>query len=93
MLGSLSTRTVIGICLFVAVCTLFLRTIVYHGQVKPAVSTTGKDQSPASPLIILAYHDRPPYYVTGRDQYLTGLVGKPAVAADSATEGTAVRSR
>lgn len=80
MLGRFSSRTVIFVCLFVALSSLFLRNLVYLGHSKPPVAPAAADQEELPP-IVLAYHERPPYYITGSDHFLTGLVGEPALNA------------
>lgn len=77
-LGRIPARTVVAICLFVALCTLFLRDIVYHYGEQADIAQVDTSQVHTAPPIILAYHERPPYYVTGEDNLLTGLVGEPA---------------
>lgn len=81
MLGKITARIVIALCLFVAVCTLFLRDIVYHNGEQADLAQVDTGRSYTAPPIILAYHERPPYYVTGEDNLLTGLVGGPARTA------------
>lgn len=81
MLGTLPSRTVITICLFVAICTLFLRGIVYRNLHQPEISKAAENPTHGSSPIILAYHERPPYYTTDDAHSLTGLLGKPALAA------------
>lgn len=78
MLGNFSSRSVITLCLFVAICTIFLRGIVYHdlNQVTPPEGEAKGDTA----AITLVYHERQPFYLTGPDNTLTGLVGKPAVS-------------
>ncbi len=81
MLEKVPSRTVIIICLLIAVGSLFLRNLVYldHSN-SPAVAGENGLRQHSTP-IILAYHERPPYYVTGGDNFLTGLVGEPALSA------------
>jgi len=81
MLERVPSRTVIIICLLIAVGSLFLRNLVYLGHTKSSVSAENDGPRRHSTPIILAYHERPPYYVTGSDNFLTGLVGEPALSA------------
>jgi uncharacterized protein (TIGR02285 family) len=65
----------------VAICALFLRSIVYRKQLQSDISQVVKSQIHTDPPVILAYHERPPYYVTNEENLLTGLVGGPARTA------------
>lgn len=81
MLGKIPARTVTALCLVVALCTLFLRGIVYRNQQQSERSQVDINRIHTDHPIILAYHERPPYYVTGKDNLLSGLVGEPARTA------------
>jgi uncharacterized protein (TIGR02285 family) len=70
---------VITICLFVAISAIFLRGFVYHDLSQADIPET--EESSGQSSIILAYHERQPFYITGADNMLTGLVGTPAISA------------
>lgn len=80
MLERLSPRTVIALCLAIAFGSLFLRTIVYLDRDQAAGGGGSRPLAGEVSPIVLAYHERPPYYVTGHDETLTGLVGEPALS-------------
>lgn len=70
-----------ALCLFIAICALFIRGIIYHNHSQPGAVEERKNLFQASRPITLSYHERPPFYITGDDYNLTGLVGQPAVSA------------
>lgn len=81
MLGRFPSRTVIFVCLLVAVGSLFLRNIVYIGHSQPHLTIKAEQREETTTPIILAYHERAPYYITGSDHQLSGLIGKIAISA------------
>ena len=81
MLGRFPSRTIIIICLLIAIGSLFLRNIVYIGHSRVSGTQVGKEQQAGSAPIILAYNERPPYYITSNDHVLSGLIGEIALSA------------
>ena len=80
MLGKYSSTHVILLCLFVAVISLYLRNLVYQDHLTPVGGMVERGRTLSGPLL-LAYHERPPYYMTTPDNTLAGLVGTVAYTA------------
>lgn len=81
MPGRFSSRTIIILCFTLAICTLFLRNIIYHNLHFVEIAQSIPDKSPPKMPITLAYHERPPYYLTSADKTLGGLAGEVAYNA------------
>lgn len=81
MLGRFPSRTVIIACLLIAFGSLFLRNIVYIAYSGNPGHLSGQQAAGNRDPIILAYHERPPYYVTTGNNVLSGLVGEIGYSA------------
>jgi len=81
MLGRFSSRTIIIACLLIAIFSLFLRNLVHIDHQLTLREASAKWQKTTSTPIILAYYERPPYYITGSDHVLTGLIGEIGLSA------------